>query len=142
MKICTRGFAALLATIILTACVAIPENPPPAPAPTPQRDVSDLASALAKLYLVDNADGIHDRLTELEECILHNMVGETRLTPEELDVVVIYMTGLIHTTAMITRIEAVESGKLDKLFDSDPESAEDLLIQQLDLAIDFCDEGD
>lgn len=87
MKTYARWFSALRATIILTACVAIPENPPPTPAPRPERDVSELASALAKLYLVDGADGIHDRLTELEKCILHEMVGETRLTPEEFDVV-------------------------------------------------------
>ena len=134
----TRGCSALLAVIVLSACVAIPENPPTTPTPRLEREVSDLASAFAKMYSLDSADEVRDRLTELGGCIFHEMVGETKLTPEELDVVVIYMSGLIHSTAMFTRMEAVESGKLDKLFDSDPESAEDLLIQQIDLAIDFC----
>ena len=138
MKRYTCGISALFAIIILSACVAIPENPPPTPAPKPQRDVSELASALAKLLSVDNMNEIHDRLTDLEECLFHAMEGETMLTPEEWDAMSIYMVGSLQTAARYERFEAVKNGKLDKYYDPDTDSKEEQVIQEFDWTIDTC----
>lgn len=156
MKRYTSGISALFVIIVLSACVAIPENPPPTPAPRPQRDISELASALAKMYSVDSADEIHDRLTDLKECLFHAMEGETMLTPEgsdtiaiylvgeimltpeEWDALSIYMVGSFQTAARYERFEAVKNGKLDKYYDPDTDSMEEQVIQEFDWAIDNC----
>ena len=155
MKRYTSGISALFAIIVLSACVAIPENPPPTPAPRPQRDVSELASALAKMYAVDNADELHDRLTELKECLFHvmegeimpapeesdtiaiHLVGEITLTPEEWDAMSIYVLSSLQAAARYERFEAVKDGTLDKYYDPDTESREEQVIQEFDWTRDI-----
>ncbi len=155
MKRYTSRISALLAIIIFSACVAIPENPPATPAPRPQRDVSELASALAKLYGVDNMNEIRDRLTALEECLFHvmegetmptpgepdttaiHLVGEIMLTPEEWDAMFIYMMGSLQTAARYERFEAVKNGTLDTYYDPDTESKEEQVIQEFDWTMDI-----
>lgn len=110
--------------------------------PTPKREweVSELASALAKLYRVDNVNEIRDRFTDLEECIFHQMASETSLTPEELDTIVIYMVGYLQTAARFTRLKAVEDGELekDRYYDPNTVIKEEQVIQELDWTIDIC----
>lgn len=155
MKRYTSGISALVVIFVLSACVAIPQNPPPTPAPRPQRDISELASALAKMYSVDNADELHDRLTELKECLFHAMEGEIMpapeesdtiaiplegeimLTPEEWDALSIYMLSSLQTAARYDRFEAVKNGTLDKYYDPDTESREEQVIQEFDWTIDI-----
>lgn len=137
MKRYTSGISALVVIIVLSACVAIPQNPPPTPAPRPQRDISELASALAKMYSVDNTDELHDRLTELKECLFHAMEGEIMLTPEEWDALSIYMLSSLQTAARYDRFEAVKNGTLDKYYDPDTESREEQVIQEFDWTIDI-----
>ena len=81
---------------------------------------------------------IHDRLTDLEECLFHAMEGETMLTPEEWDALSIYMVGSFQTAARYERFEAVKNGKLDKYYDPDTDSREEQIIQEFDWAIDNC----
>jgi len=150
MKRYTSRISALLAIFIFSACVAIPENPPPTPAPRPQTDVSELARALAKLRSVDNMNEIRDRLTDMEECLFHAMEGETMptseesdttaihlvgeimLTPEEWDALFIYMVGSFQTAARYERFEAMKNGTLDTYYDPDTESKEEQVIQEFD----------
>lgn len=138
MKKYTNRISALLAIIIFSACVAIPENPPMTPTPRPEREASALASALAKMYRVDYAGEIHNRLNDLEECIFHAMAGETTLTPEELDAIVIYMVGSLQTTARFSRYEAFREGTLDKYYDPDTVIKEEQVIQEFNWTIDMC----
>lgn len=128
----------MLAIVILAACVAIPKDAPAIPTPKTERDVSVLASALAKAYLVDNVDEIHDRLTELEECFLNGFLSEDRFTSEELDILVFYMVGGLHTASMVARIQDVENGILEKLYEPDTASVEERLIQELEWTIENC----
>lgn len=148
------GISALLAVIIFSSCVAIPEDPPPTAIPRPQRDLTALASALAKLYRVDNVNEIHDRLTDLEECLFEAMEGETMpapeesdtaaihlvgeimLTPEEWDAMFIHMAGSLQTAARFYRFEAFKEGTVDTYYDT--ESEEEQFIQELDWTIDAC----
>lgn len=132
-----KRISALLAVIILSACVAIPESAPPTKV---KDEMSDLASALAKSYLVSNVDEFHDRVDKLEECILQEQLhSKSRYTPEELDSMAIYLAGAIHTMAVINRITDLEHGRIEKLYDPDTKSEEERLFQQLDWAISSCE---
>ena len=129
--------AAFLAVVILSACVAIPEDAPPTKM---KDDMSGLASALAKSYLISNVDEFHTRVAKLEECILREQLpSRSRYTPEELDSLTIYLAGAIHTMAMINRITDLEHGRIEKLYDPDTETEEERLFQQFDWAISSCE---
>ena len=103
-------------------------------------DMSDLASALAKSYLISNVDEFHDRVAMLEECILREQLpSRGRYTPEELDSLTIYLAGAIHTMAVIHRITDLEHGRIEELYDPDTETEEERIFQQLDWAISSCE---
>ena len=140
MKGYAKRVSALLAVIILSACVAIPEDAPPTKT---KDDMSDLASALAKSYPISNVDEFHNRVAMLEECVLRlQLTSKSIFTPEELDSLTIFLAGAIHTMALVNRITDLEHGRIEKLYDPDTDIEEERIFQQLDWAIKSCEEVD
>ena len=140
MKGYAKRVSALLAVIILSACVAIPEDAPPTKM---KDDMSDLASALAKSYPISNVDEFHNRVAMLEECVLRlQLTSKSIFTPEELDSLTIFLAGAIHTMALVNRITDLEHGRIEKLYDPDTDIEEERIFQQLDWAIKSCEEVD
>ena len=140
MKGYAKRVSALLAVIILSACVAIPEDAPPTKM---KDDMSDLASALAKSYPISNVDEFHNRVAMLEECVLRlQLTSRSIFTPEELDSLTIFLAGAIHTMALVNRITDLEHGRIEKLYDPDTDIEEERIFQQLDWAIKSCEEVD
>ena len=128
----------ILALVIMSACVPIPETPPVIPAAEAKVDFSVLSSALAKDSLIDNTDEFQNRVTELGECALHVLTPNIRFTPEEAEALAFYFAGSIQTAALVNRAMDVEEGRLDEFYDSEDERTEGEMLQQLDWAIAYC----
>jgi len=134
-----RLLSVLLAIVVMSACVAIPEEPPPTPVTEPVIDLRDLSSAIAKLHSVKNSDDLYNRLVELERCLYQPPIAFRELfTEKETDEILIYMIGSVHSFALAERKQDVKDGKLDRLHNSDDDSREDKLLQEIGWAIERC----
>lgn len=140
MKSCVVIWMAFV--LMLSACVPIPQNPPATPVRESGARVSDLASAFTKMFGLESTDEVLDRLSKLEECVLDEMTVDQEVTPREQDALVLYLIGLVHTATMVARLEDVEDGRLDGLYDPDTDDQGEQMLQQFDWAVSYCREGD
>jgi hypothetical protein len=139
MKKYVKWISTLLVISVLSACFAIPEDPPPTPVIEPVTDLRDLSSAIAKLHSVKNSDELYNRLVELEKCLYQPPIAFREVfTEKETDEILIYMIGSVHAFALAKRKQDVKDGKLDRLHNSDDDSREDKLLQEIGWAIERC----
>ena len=143
MKRYARGFSALLAIIVMSACVPIPQERPPTPAIETVLetviDLRSLSSAIAKIHSVKNSDELYYRLAELENCLYQPPIAfKQAFTDKETERILIYMIGSVHAAALAKRKQDVKDGKLDGLHNSADDSREDKLLQEIGWAIERC----
>ena len=153
MKGYAKRVSALLAVIILSACVAIPKTSPTEPTPEAKGGLSDLASALAKMddspftdrNSVNEADKYLGLLIELKECILIELGPEdsTKFTPEELAAQMVYFVGFHQLLAFVHHVEAARAaGNLEELQRTNPEDDEREFYHALVFTLESCQEAE
>ena len=153
MKRCAKRVSALLAVIILSACVAIPKIPPTEPTPEARWGLPDLASSFAKFDTkrfadrdASNETGKYlNLLTELKECVLIEMAptDPERFTPEELAAQAIYFMGAYQILAFVHHVEAARAaGNLEELQRTNPEDDEGEFYHALVFTLESCQEAE
>ena len=143
MKKYVKWISTLLVISVLSACVPIPQERPPTPAIETVLetviDLRSLSSAIAKIHSVKNSDELYYRLAELENCLYQPPIAfKQAFTDKETERILIYMIGSVHAAALAKRKQDVKDGKLDRLHNSDDDSREDKLLQEIGWAIERC----
>ncbi len=143
MKKYVKWISTLLVISVLSACVPIPQERPPTPAIETVLetviDLRSLSSAIAKIHSVKNSDELYYRLAELENCLYQPPIAfKQAFTDKETERILIYMIGSVHAAALAKRKQDVKDGKLDSLHNSDDDSREDKLLQEIGWAIERC----
>ena len=143
MKKYVKWISTLLVISVLSACVPIPQERPPTPAIETVLetviDLRSLSSAIAKIHSVKNSDELYYRLAELENCLYQPPIAfKQAFTDKETERILIYMIGSVHAAALAKRKQDVKDGKLDSLHNSDDDSREDKLLQEIGWAIEMC----
>ena len=138
-----RLLPVLLAIVVMSACVPIPQERPPTPAIETMLetviDLRSLSSAIAKIHSVKNSDELYYRLAELENCLYQPPIAfKQTFTDKETERILIYMIGSVHASALAERMQDVKDGKLDRLHNADEDSREDKLLQEIGWAIEMC----
>lgn len=138
-----RLLPVLLAIVVMSACVPIPQERPPTPALETVLetviDLKSLSSAIAKIHSVKNSDELYYRLAELETCLYQPPIAfKQSFTDKETERILIYMIGSVHASALAKREQDVKDGKLDRLYNADDDSREDKLLQEIGWAIERC----
>ena len=143
MKKYVKWISTLLVISVMSACVPIPQERPPTPAIETVLetviDLRSLSSAIAKIHSVKNSDELYYRLAELENCLYQPPIAfKQAFTDKETERILIYMIGSVHAAALAKRKQDVKDGKLDSLHNSDDDSREDKLLQEIGWAIERC----
>ena len=143
MKKYVKWISTLLVISVLSACVPIPQERPPTPAIETVLetviDLRSLSSAIAKIHSVKNSDELYYRLAELENCLYQPPIAfKQAFTDKETERILIYMIGSVHAAALAKRKQDLKDGKIDRLHNSDDDSREDKLLQEIGWAIERC----